>query len=170
MLVLNRLNAQQTKFLFIFWRWELLLKVRHTFVLFDFSLGPGKYGTLPDVTGKTRSLTTYQRWESLSSEVSNQVRQTSLSSFRRPLQALELHKLVTTPFVQSTTDWINLYRSLSKFSRWQIDIFFFFFFFSSYFSHNTAIDMSCKLSPQRKQFAWNVKSFPRRKMFQNVVC
>ena len=36
----------------------------------------------------------------------------------------------------------------------QVNVFFFFsFFFSSYFSHNTAVDMSCKLSPQRKQFA-----------------
>ena len=47
--------------------------------------------------------------------------------------------------------------------------FFFFIFSSSYFSHNTTIGMSCKLSPQRKQFAWNVKSFLGRKIYLKML-
>ena len=34
---------------------RILLEVRHTFVLFDFPLGTGKYGTMRHVAGKTLS-------------------------------------------------------------------------------------------------------------------
>ena len=53
----------------------------------------------------------------------------------------------------NASHFFNLYQSLNKFSRRQLDIIFLFFFF-----------------PERRQFAWNVKSYFLEKVFQNAVC
>ena len=84
---------------------------------------------------------------------------------------LELRKLATKPFISYITQpftrvppieltFIALWANLQM-TNWH-----FFFIFSSYFSHNSAIDMPCKLSPQRKQFAWVSNCFLGEKYFK----